>query len=527
MNLGFHALGFMALSEPPETRWAVAGSASAQLDWGVRIFAATHEYLSRETDAPPSQLFIGTVQKAFRFDRSIIGSRRVGEEITVGYGEVTLSNLERDYDELAVNTSALGQPIEILYGDWRRPLAEMRTVLRGYMTDMRIDRNAVTFRIRDAGHVLDVPAAPNVYLGTGGIEGTEDLKGKRKPRVFGWISEWPAPLLIPGELVYQLNDGEIHAVIACRVRGIEQTFIADYPTLEALIAAPLDDGEYGTCLALGLARIGVANDEEKGDATWDFAGDAAGGIFAETTADIVQRVLTTATVLTVADLVTGSFDDLNQAQPAPVGYGVRDGDEQTVATLAAALMGGIGGWCAPRRNGKFEVRRFEAPGNDVPAGNYSRLNLADLKLGVLPTDVSPPVWRVRVGYARIWKVGQTDLAGSLDDTYRAYLAQELRFASAENVRVRNDFPPGHELILDQTYFRDEADALAEAERQQALWGVPRNLYVLPLMDRNYTHELGQTVAITWDGFDLEAGKRARIAAITEDDKEGVELQAIG
>lgn len=526
MFLGFEALGFSGISEGPEDRFALGGEADFSLDWGVRIYAATHEYITRLTDDPPNQAFYGTLEKAFRLDRSIIGSDRIGEQVTIALGEVTLSNLEHTYDFLAVDITPLGQRMLIKFGDRTRPYSEWSTVLDGFMTNLQPDRDSVTFTLRDAGHKLDVPASPNVYAGTGDTEGGDDLANKRKPKVFGWVTEYTGALVIPTSRAVQLNDGPINSIVKCRVLGIEQIFSADYATVALMNAAILTIGHYGTCLAAGWGRVGVANDSEVNGITWDLSGDKTGGAFVETTADIVERILDLATEFVVPDnLSISTFDTLNDIQPAPIGYAIQVGDEQTAATAIAAIMAGIGGWGGSRRSGKFEVRRFEAP-SGLPTGMYDKKNIQDVKLAVLPDDISPPPWRVRVGWGRVWTPNQTTLDGSVSEDYVAFLRQEVRFATAESQNIRNDFPPGHELVEDQTYFRDEADALAEASRKLDLFGVSRNLYVFQLSEPLFIHELGQVVHLQFDDrFDLDDGRLMTIVKLTEDDSEGVEVTA--
>jgi hypothetical protein len=528
MAISFDGVGFAGISEAPEVRFATGGEAEVQLDWGIRVFAATHDFISRLSDTPSNQSFLGTLEKAFRIDRSIVGAERIGEAITFGFGEVTISNFEHDYDFLADDATPLGQSISIKYGDRRRPYAEWRTILQGFMTNMQIGRDAVTFSVRDTGHNLDVPASPNVYLGTGGTEGGDDLKDKRKPRWFGWCYEVAPPCVIPSALAYQLNDGPIDSVSKVRVRGVEQVFHADYASVALMNAASIPAGKFGTCLAAGWIRIAVASGTEIGQLTCDFKGDKAGGVFVQTTADVVRRILTTATAyVDPDDLVTTSFTVLNTQQPAAIGYGIPVGDEQTAASAIGRIMAGIGGWGGPRRHGKFEVRRFSAP-SGTPCAIYNRTNIDDIKLDVLPSSISPPPYRVRVGYNRIFTPGQTDLAGSVTDAYRAYLAQEVRFASAEDLSIRDDFPPGHELLEDQTYFALEADALTEAERKLALYGEPRNLYIIKLADKLFVHELGDVISVQYDNrFDLNTAKLLRVVKTTEDDAEGVTLTAFG
>jgi hypothetical protein len=524
MVLGFDPLSGGGLSEAPEDRMAFIGEAEWLLDWEVRIYAATHEYISHGSDVPPNQAYIGTLDRssAFRLDRSVIGNTRIGEEITVGLGEVKLSNLEKDYDFLAVDHTPLGQEVTLWMFNKRRPKAEGRLILRGYMVEHSIDRNEITFSCRDGGHNLDVPASPNLYAGTGGAEGGDDLKGKSKPRVFGWVDEFTAPLVIPTSLAFQLNDGPINAVTAARVRGVEQTFSADYATVVLMNSAALTVGHYATCLAAGWGRIAVASDTEIGQVTWDLSGDKAGGIFVETAADIVRRLLAVTAFVDPDDLAEATFDTLNADQPAPLGYAIGVGDTQTVAAAISAIMASIGGWAGCRRSGRFEVRRFEAP-NGTPTARYSKQDLRDVKLASLPSDLTPPPYRVKIGWGRVWTPNQTNLAGSVSDARRAYLNEEIRLASVEDLSVKADFPPGRDLIEVATYFRDETDALAEAGRKLELYGVSRALYVVQLCNPLFVHELGQVIGLQFDGrLDLDDEKAGRIVKLSESSAEGVE-----
>lgn len=368
-NYGF-SLG--ALSENPIDQIAWIGDATLALDWELRIFAATHEYISRTTDDPIDTAFKGTLSKAFRIDRSIIGPSFIGLEITIGVGEIVLINTEGDYDILTFQSSPLGQRVTIKCGDRRKPYATWLLVLDGFLVDMTMDREQVTFRARDGGWRLDVPASPNLYLGTGDVEGTADLKDKRKPRFFGHVLNVTPPLVIPSTLSYQLNDGPIEAVDAVYVRGAALTLDADYISVGAMQAASLYIGTYATCLAEGWIRIGVANDEELGEVTCDFRGDKADATFVETASDIVRRLIGATDITDPDELVTGTFTSLNTTQSAPIGYGIPVGSEETVAASIANIMASIGGWCGARRTGRFEVQRFGVPSGD-PGDTFTAL----------------------------------------------------------------------------------------------------------------------------------------------------------
>ncbi|RAI34517.1 hypothetical protein [Rhodoplanes serenus] len=515
----FDPPGLSALGEAPEMRVAFGGTSTLLLDWVLRVHAATHELISRAGDDPPLTLYKGTLQDAFSIDRSIIGSARIGEDVTIGLGEVTVSNVEGDYDDLASNSSPLGQEIEIRMGDRRRPLSEWRVILKGYTVDMNMDRDQVRFSLRDSGHRLDVPASPNVYAGTGGTEGGEDLKGKRKPRVFGHAPNVSAPLVIASSLAYQLNDGPMHAVTAAYVRGVALTPTSDHASVAAMNAASLSAGKYATCLSAGWARIAVASGAETGQVTWDVQGDATDGAFAETTGAIVRRLLTTAGGLSdPGDLVPVAFDRLDAVQPAPVGYVIPAGDDQTVRDAVGRLMAAIGGWCGANRRGRFEARRFEAPAG-VPTGVYDKRVITDAQRVALPGDVSPPPWRVRVGWGRNNTVQTTDLAGAVTEARRAYLAAEIRYAAAQDNNIRLTFPPGAEMVVDG-YFRDESAAATEAARRLALFGEPRELYAVTLAERLYIHEPGEVVRVEFDRYGLDAGRLCTVVRVRESRSDG-------
>jgi hypothetical protein len=53
---------------------------------------------------------------------------------------------------------------------------------------------------------------PNVYAGTGGVDGGADLAGKRKPLCFGNPRNVSPVLLVPSLLIYQVHDGSVAGI---------------------------------------------------------------------------------------------------------------------------------------------------------------------------------------------------------------------------------------------------------------------------------------------------------------------------
>ena len=197
----------------------MAGGGSIAAAALFRIYAATREFITNPGDVLPNTPFWGTVQKALRFDRSIIGGQGFGD-VTAGWGELELINAEGDYDYLIGNYAIDGRRVVVKIGAAGSSYNGFRTLFDGTATDWEPQEDVLRVFLRDNAYKLDVPASPNLYGGTGGLDGTEELKGKRKPRAFGSVINVTPPALIPSELVYQVNDGPVSAITAVYDRAV-------------------------------------------------------------------------------------------------------------------------------------------------------------------------------------------------------------------------------------------------------------------------------------------------------------------
>lgn len=150
------------------------------------------------------------------------------------------------------------------------------------------------YRLRFAGRIADEPeiasflatftAAPDdawldvpllsTYAGTGGLEGPEDLTGTVKPLVLGAARFVPGVLIDPVDNVYQISAyGPVQAIVDVYDRLAPLGASGDHADLAALLAASIAPGDFGTCLAFGLIRLGAPAD---GKVSVDIEGDAAG-----------------------------------------------------------------------------------------------------------------------------------------------------------------------------------------------------------------------------------------------------------
>ena len=499
------------------------GTASLIANAEFRIFAATREFITRPRDAVTNQPFYGTLQKALRFERSIIGSTGLGE-LTSGVGEMDLINAAGEYDYLIQDYAIDGRRIVVKIGEVASGYDAFATIFDGTATGWSVEEDVLRITLRDYGYRLEVPAQANTYGGTGGVDGGADLKGKRKPRALGACAVVSPPLLDAATLLYQVNDGSVRDIPAVYSRAVALGRDADYATPAALMAATIPSGRYATCLAAGLFRVNFVLD---GLITADVQGDATGGAYAATTTDIVRRLVAMATTIRDPDdLFLPAVNAVAHAQPATVCQWLGPDDELTVADVLGRLMGAIGGWAGFRRNGKFELGIVRAP-TAPPEAYFDAVDIIEIDRAPLPSGIDPPPYRFRVAYERVWSE-QTDFAGSVSSDRRSYLGQAVRLAEAADATIRADHPLAQDPAQVESYFTAQADAQAEANRLLALYGTPRALYRIVLKAQPFAIELGRVIHVTYDRWDLGAGKLLLVVALSEDSEENsVEIQAFG
>lgn len=274
---------------------------------------------------------------------------------------------------------------------------------------------------------LDTPLL-DPYAGTDGIEGPEELTGNAKPLVLGRARFVPGVQIDAVDEVYQVSAyGEIEAVQAVYDRGQRLTATSDHANLAALLAATLEGGEYATCLASGLVRLGSPPD---GLLTFDIDGDADTawvrkpgamiGRIAEIAGGAVNQAnldaLDTARPYNLAALIAGQTTARQVIQSICDSVGAVAGIGWTGGLFVQPL--GIGVPSKRFAGGGGEVARTDAP-------------VADVRV----EPVASPFWRLATEAEPTWVVhDRSDIATGyvLRGEYsadRVYRLDDLVFAS--------------------------------------------------------------------------------------------------
>jgi len=476
------------------------------------LYAANREFISRSTDQIANQPILGTLERNIQFDHSIVGQNGF-DAVTLGWGEITLINADGYYD-FVIRRYVAGRRVVLKMGIEGAAYDDYFIVFDGVASGVHVEKGVVRVYLRDGTYKLETPAQSTVYGGTGGLDGTEELRGKRAPRAFGYCRNVRPAFVSPTLKLFQVHDGSVQAISAVYSMGKAVTFDQDYADAAALMSATVPAGRYATCIAAGLFRV---NFILEGDITADVEGDNADG-FISTSADIVRRLLSSV-IAVPGDLDVFSFNTVNTLQPAPIGYYLDEASDAKIADVIADIMGKIGGYGGFQREGKFEVQLFRAPAG-VPTARYDDIDIIEIKREKLPDGISPPPYRYRVAWGRNYLV-QTGaaVAGDVSEDRRAFLEQQYRLAASlatDSAQIVSDYPQAQDPSVIEGYFRDEADAATEAQRLLDLYGKSSfSLYRITLKQKPFVHRIGDLVLVTYPRWDLVDGRLLRIVSISE------------
>jgi hypothetical protein len=490
---------------------------------GSPIRAATEEFATRDTDSLPNTSFSGTLETPIRFHRAIIDGSKIGG-MSSGYADIVINNPSGEYDAYA-NTLD-GAVIVVKYGQHGSSYDSFVTLCNSIVDGAAtIDEDTLTLHLYDDNKRLEIPAQPNVYGGTGGIDGDANVKSKRKPVLLGRASNLSPPLIDAANLVYQFHDGPCFFLHYVFDRGVTLSANAtpDYANYAALIAATVTPGCFATCLALGIFRLGAKPDgtvtctAQSSYSNGLVAGlPTVGGFFADT-ARCVHYLLTISTANIVVDF--GSVISTSAAQPAEIGYWIGPDDNKTLRQAIDDLMNGVLGWAGFRRDRTFDMGLI-ALATGSPLGDYTSMDFFTLRQLPLPSGMSPPPYRIRAAYQYNWTV-QADIDATIDALTQTSRMNQYSIAVSTNstlsAAIQAAHPQAQDIAVWPCWFTTASDAVAFCNAVLTLFGgATRCLYEITLSADAYALNLGNPIRATDDRYGLSGGALGFIVSIDDD-----------
>ena len=247
---------------------------------------------------------------------------------------------------------------------------------------------------------FDADVLTKEYAGTTGTEGHADLKGIPKPWLFGrCLNIEPVPIDLIDN-VFQLSAyGPVAAIEAVYERGASfGASQGDFASYAALVAANIAEGQWGTCLAEGLFRLGAP---AAGVITTDAIGDASNGTPRRTGA-VIDRI---ADELGLGDrLDLASLVSLDGAVPYNIGLYLTE--QTSLLDLAHRLALPCNAVAGVDWNARLFVSRvvLGSPQLTLDAQGTSLPSVTDMT----EQGVSPPFKRIVMGAERAWRVHTFD-----------------------------------------------------------------------------------------------------------------------
>lgn len=265
------------------------------------------------------------------------------------------------------------------------------------------------------------------YAGTGGAEGSGDLKGRLKPIVIGWASNVEPVLIDAVNNVYQFSAyGAIEAVTNLYERAASfGASVGDYGSYAALVAATIPAGRWGTCLAAGMIRLGAP---AAGVITGDVKGHVVGSTTPRLTGSVISALATIAGV-GAANIETATLTALDTAVPYPINLvlteQVKFQDMAGTLALACNWQSGI------TLAGKFFALAVSLAGSEVLTLNAQGTALPQV-VSSDEADVSVPYYQTIFGANRSWRVHTAD-----EIAFTAALVERGNYSGTETYREGN------------------------------------------------------------------------------------------
>jgi hypothetical protein len=531
------------------------------------LYYSSHWFSTEPTDTPPNQEYAARLDTAYTFNRSLFQSGKLSGRSVPGNGHLILNNADGGLDDLATYAWG-GRRVRVWLGGSDFALSDFGLIFDGTAASIEFGEEDITVNLRDLSYLADREMQTLTFAGTGGVEGSADLTGKRKPLPFGIVRNIAPVYLGPdtGRHIFAAGCGPIIGVLGVYDRGATLTYSAtpapgqwsvnldtgiitlggafDGPVTADVIGRRYLSAASATSTTIGIggktfavpagqrlavgARVRIARGSSNANrvAYWmdglitaysgtsltvSVDGTSGAGTFTDwsispwgTVAGLLRVVASDAGVTAFDDAALASLDAI---QPASIGYWLSEGGNGL--TALDALADGTGAYWGFNRSGQLSAGRINEPAS--PVSSYdAALQAVDIKR--LATE--EPTFKFTVRYRRNWASLTVEQVAAVADADKTWFSTQWRDAISTDLSVLTAYPLSKEVTI-ESLFDEEADAQDEADRQIDLFGVRRDYFSVTLEVQPLGIDNGDTVTIVHERYGLEAGKDLRVVDLTE------------
>lgn len=421
------------------------------------------------------------VSDPYTFETKLFEDNYLSGNSKISYGNIAILNNDGELDHI-LDQYWDNATVKVKLGARYFTLPEFGTIFIGKVEQATWDEYNINLRLRDFSALLEADLNQTLYLGTGGLEGTSEMKGIPKPLCYGECKNIEPVLVDPVLLDYQIHDGKINAVDAVYFNGNLATITTDYTVN----------------LNTGIIRL---TGRPLGDASVIVTADVKGYMddteYYDSTVDIIEHILKNKSILTYPDdFDTLSFSDTLVQNSEKVGIYITE--IQSVTNILDTLMTSIGGYWDITRLNKIRIGIVAEPG--TPIHSFNKSNILSIKRLATPIQA----WKVISRYLKNWKVFSTDqLAGNVSDPEVIRLTSEDKQVIIEDTNLKTPLSVIRDI---ESLYILEDSAEAEANRQFDLFSQKRDVYEIVTKNLNFQIKLGDNVSVAYNRFGLEQGR---------------------
>lgn len=405
-------------------------------------------------------------------------------------GFVEIANDDGAYDFFPASMTADGLDVSIWHGPRRGYFDDFSLRLRALGRSFDGTDRRTRLQLQNDITVVQKPIASSYYTGLGLLEGDLDIAGLPVPSAFGTCGNVSLVPLLKANQVWQIAQGPLQAINAVYDGGLPLIFAGDYPTLAALIAAPVSAGQYLTCEALGLVRFFE-------NAAFKYTADIQGFVFEgewlSTLAQITEYLLRRRVGLFANAIDRAAIFGVGAVE---AGYFTGTADLQVSDYMEEAARSIIG-FHGLGRDGRYRLKRVFAP------ESYA----LPQAIPVAGVNIKPEHFETyvrseqTVRYDRNWTpMTDAEIAPSVSDERRRYLKSQGRSITTPNGSGAAFYPnarPGDPIntIVNSQFWANEI-----GKEAIKMTGTEQSLYSVELGRRGYSLDGGDPVAFTTDRY---------------------------
>lgn len=281
-------------------------------------------------------------------------------------------------------------------------------VSRGRVSRFEKDGAAIKLSLDPAGEAGAAKVLDLEYAGTGGAEGSANLKGKLKPWLFGHAQNVEPVLIDEDNSVYQFSGyGPIQSVDALYERGSSfGASVGDHASYAALVAASIPAGRWATCLASGMIRLGAP---QYGVITGDVKGDYQGEVQRRHPGAILQRIAAHRSITALDTASLNALDAFAATLPSGGNINLLLSEQTTFIDLARKLAAGFNAQAGFDLMGRLITPRIKFGASSFTI--HSQGKREPLVVDFVEADTPPPYKQIVMSGEICWRVH--DLANDI------------------------------------------------------------------------------------------------------------------